>query len=183
MYYRRTALLRPVGLAIAAVTALVAATSGCSGDKEEREYAVPSALCGMAVDAEDLTPFLPAGRKITVRDKSSTGIESCEVVVDDTLILTTTQAWLEQGRTTAYFASGQTLNALDHSAEEGRFRYSGNEAFGKAQGCTDTKDKQELYTAIQAQGSKHRDADAMKRLIASYTKEVESSAECTAGAP
>lgn len=60
--------------------------------------------------------------------------------------------------------------------------YSGFEAFGKTRGCVDTRYKQELYTVVQAEGSKHRDAEAMKHLILAFTGEIEKSAECTAGA-
>ncbi|WP_432031752.1 hypothetical protein [Streptomyces antibioticus] len=45
------------------------------------------------------------------------------------------------------------------------------------------KHQQELYTVIQADGSKRRDADATKRLVLSSTEAVEESAACTAGAP
>ncbi len=90
-----------------------------------------------------------------------------------------TQFWLEKGRTTAYFARGQTLDDPTESEQGGRFLYSGYEAFGKTKTCVDKKYGQELYTAVQAQGSRHRDTDAMKRLIVAYTKEVEKSAACT----
>jgi hypothetical protein len=167
---------------IATAVFLVSALSGCSNDGPEREYAIPATLCGTAINSDDLAPFLPTGRDISVKGDSRSGIKDCEVVIDNVLVVTTTQAWLEDGRTTAYFASGQTLDTPTHSAHGGRFRYSGNEAFGKTRNCVDTKYRQELYTAVQAQGSRHNDADAMKRLITSYTSEVEKSAECTAGA-
>jgi hypothetical protein len=156
--------------------------AGCGGDGQEREYAIPSSLCGTAVDSDTLAPFLPAGKKITVRDNSYSGAKGCQVIVDKKLIVTTTQMWLEEGKTTAYFAARQSFDSLDHSAEGGRFRYSSYEAFGKTRNCVDTKYKQELYTMMQAEGSKHRDAEAMKRLITAYTKKVEGSTECTQGA-
>jgi Arc/MetJ family transcription regulator len=163
-----------------ATAALIATLTGCSGG-DERGYAAPRALCGITMDSDDLVPFLPSGSKISTREKSQSGVKRCEVVIDDKLIVTTTQAWLEEGRTTAYFASGQSLHSPEKSADGGRFRYSGNEAFGKTRGCVDSQHKQELYTAVQAQGSKHEDVDAMKRLIVSFTREVQNSAECRTG--
>ncbi|MFF9493798.1 hypothetical protein [Streptomyces flaveolus] len=154
---------------------------GCSHDEEDRDYAVPDQLCGMPVAEKELTPFLPAGNQIKVSEEDYSGTRMCMVTVDRTLVLTTTQAWIEQGRTTAYFIAGQTLKKIDHSIQAGRFWFSGNEGFGKTRDCVDRRYKQELYVAIQAQGSKHSDPDAMKRLITSYAGEVEGSAECMAG--
>ncbi|MFF9120469.1 ferrous iron transport protein A [Streptomyces massasporeus] len=171
---------KKVTVVVWAISALVAVLSGCGGDESERDYAVPDSLCGVAVDADELGPFLPDGKEITVRDKSGGGTTVCEVVVDDELALRATQAWVEEGKTTAYFASSQTLTAPEESAEDDRLRYSGNEAFGKTKDCIDKQHGQELYTAVQAQGSDHKDADAMKRLITDYTSEVEGSTSCEA---
>ncbi|GAA3310254.1 hypothetical protein [Streptomyces cinereospinus] len=182
MKSRRTPSRKRATVVVPVIAALLAALCGCGEEAPGRNYAVPAELCGIAVGTDDLAPFLPAGDAISVRAKSGGGVRSCQVVVDGRLVLTTTQAWLEEGRTTAYFAYGQSLEAVGHSAEDDRFRYSGNEAFGKTAGCVDSRYGQELYTAMQAQGSGHRDADAMKRLITSYTHEVESSAACDAGA-
>ncbi|MFF8973208.1 hypothetical protein [Streptomyces sp. NPDC014995] len=164
------------------LTALAFLLTGCSDEQQKREYAVPGALCGTAVDSDALTSFLPPGSKITVKGKAYSGAEGCQVVVDDKLIVTAARMWLEEGRTTAYVAARQSFDTPDQSAEDGRFRYSGHEAFGKTRGCVDMKYKQELYTVIQAEGSEHRDAAAMKRLILSFTEAVERSAECTEGA-
>ncbi|MFF7446817.1 MULTISPECIES: hypothetical protein [unclassified Streptomyces] len=163
------------------ITALTFGISGCSGDSEKRNYAIPDSLCGTAIDAKDLAPFLPSGRDASVREKKYSGTRRCEVVVDDTLIVTTTLTWLKEGTTTVEFAYGQTLDNPKKSADGGRYRYSGYEAFGSTTNCVDAKAKQALYTAIQAQGSKHRDAEAMKRLIISFTKNVEASAACRTG--
>ncbi|WP_159072800.1 hypothetical protein [Streptomyces glaucescens] len=167
---------------VPAVAVLVAALSGCGGDESRRDYAIPENLCGIAVDADDLGQFLPDGEDVTEREKSGGGTKVCEVVVDDKLALRATQAWVEEGKTTAYFASSQSLEAPEQSADDERFRYSGNEAFGKTGGCVDERNGQELYTAVQAQGSEHSDADAMRRLITAYTSQVEASASCGASA-
>ncbi|WP_143626282.1 hypothetical protein [Streptomyces viridosporus] len=156
--------------------------AGCSTGEQVRSYTTPHSLCGIKVDPEELTPFLPPGEKIKVRKEPHSGITTCKVVVDDTLVLTTTQAWLKKGKTTVYFAAGQTLEDVKFSADSGRFRHSGNEGFGKTRKCVDEAYEQELYTALQASGSEHRDPEAMKRLIISYTDEVEKSPECTATA-
>ncbi|GAB2937973.1 hypothetical protein [Streptomyces heilongjiangensis] len=152
--------------------------AGCGGEEPEREYAVPRTLCGTAVERNDLAEFLPAGKEISVTLHSGVDWQRCNVVVDKTSVVNVTQSWLEKGRTTAYYARGQTLDDPTESTQGGRFLYSGYEAFGKTKKCVDKKYGQELYTSVQAQGSKHRDAEAMKRLIIAYTNEVEKSAAC-----
>ncbi|MGW0333388.1 hypothetical protein ACWD0J_16200 [Streptomyces sp. NPDC003011] len=77
------------------------------------------------------------------------------------------------------FAKGLTLEKLDHQTDDGRFAYSGDKAFGKTKDCRSSeRNDQILYTAIQATGSKKKDAAAMKKLITSYTDEVEQSSAC-----
>ncbi|MFH8445878.1 hypothetical protein ACH4D3_32265 [Streptomyces sp. NPDC018026] len=158
--------------------------SGCSDEDEkgERDYAVPSSLCGTAVKSDEISPFFPAGAEITTQEEDHLGSVICKVIVDKKLILTATQAWVAEGKTTAYFASGQTLEKISHSSNAGKYRFSGNEGFGKTENCVRSDNSQELYTALQFQGSKHNDSDDMKHLITSYTKEVESSSRCTTDA-
>ncbi|MDA5144417.1 hypothetical protein PEM37_23150 [Streptomyces sp. AD681] len=169
--------------ALAVLAALTVITGCSSGDeKADRDYAAPNNLCGISVDSGEISPFLPAGESITVQKDDHLGSQICKVIVDKRLILTATQAWVAEGKTTAYFASGQTLEKISLSSNAGQYRFSGNEGFGKAAGCVRNERNQELYTALQFQGSKHSDSDAMKRLITSYTKEVESSGQCTADA-
>ncbi|MFJ9716345.1 hypothetical protein ACIRPQ_10450 [Streptomyces sp. NPDC101213] len=166
----------------AVLTTLTLLITGCGDEEQNRDYAIPHTLCGTAVDSDDLALFLPAGQKITVKDRSYPGSKGCQVIVDGVLIVTTVQMWIEEGKTTAFVAARQSFDTPDRSADSGRFRYSGHEAFGKTRDCLDTKYRQELYAVIQASGSKYRDPEAMKRLIVSFTKEVEESDECTAGA-
>lgn len=175
---RRAEIGLPGKFYVAVTMVCLPVIAACGGEEPEREYAVPRTLCGTAVVHKDLAAFLPAGKKISVTLRSGVDWKRCNVVVDKTSVVNVTQSWLEKGRTTAYYARGQTLDDPKESTQGGRFLYSGYEAFGKTKTCVDKKYGQELYTSVQAQGSKHRDADAMKRLIIAYTKEVEKSAAC-----
>ncbi|MFE5262680.1 hypothetical protein [Streptomyces coelicoflavus] len=130
------------------------------------------------MNSDEISPFLPAGKSISVQKEDHLGSEICKVVVNRELVLTATQAWVAKGKTTAYFASGQTLEKITLSSNSGQYRFSENEGFGKVEGCVNSKRGQELYTALQFQGSKHNDSDAMRHLIAAYTEEVESSPMC-----
>lgn len=73
--------------AAAAVTLLVLATAGCT-DSDARAYTVPGKVCGVAVDADLLSPFLPDGQKLTQRAYNS-GQESprCRLSVDGKLVV------------------------------------------------------------------------------------------------
>ncbi|WP_151772437.1 hypothetical protein [Streptomyces abyssomicinicus] len=102
--------------------------------------------------------------------------------MDGKLAVRTVQKWWQGGRDTAYYLRSQTLDRVEETAEEGRFVYSGWQGFGRTEDCVDAKYEQELYTGIQAYGSDHRDAEAVKRLIVSFTAEVEKSEGCDARA-
>ncbi|WP_158801302.1 hypothetical protein [Streptomyces sp. NRRL S-37] len=170
---------RPGPVLAAVVLAVVAPTvTGCGADEETRDYSVPDTLCGIRVDAEELTPFLPPGKKLSAEPEVNPASIWCDVSVDGKLAVRTVQKWWQGGHDTAYFLRSQTLERVEETADEGRYVYSGWQAFGKTENCVDEKYKQDLYTGIQAYGSGHRDADAMKRLIVSFTEEVEKSDEC-----
>ncbi|MET7484776.1 hypothetical protein [Streptomyces sp. NPDC005538] len=164
---------------------LLAFLSGCSDQKEKREYAVPNSLCGIPVDSSTLAPFMPPGRKLTVKQDTTNSLASiCEIRVDSRQAVQTEQMWLSDAPNTAYFVGGAASSKLDHQAENGRFLYSGWEAFGKTHGCTSKKLLgSELFTAFQMHSSNHQDAAAMKKLITAYTKAVEKTSTCKDGKP
>ncbi|MFM9444502.1 hypothetical protein [Streptomyces acidiscabies] len=103
------------------------------------------------------------------------------MIIDNKVVATTVREWVAQGKVTSYFVSMQTLDAVDKSEEDGRYLYSGSQAFGKTRTCKDSRYKQELYTSIQFWDAKNEDADSMKRLIVDFTDKIEKMAECAAG--
>ncbi|MFJ2892648.1 hypothetical protein ACIO53_42125 [Streptomyces sp. NPDC087305] len=66
---------------------LVLATAGCT-DSGSRAYSVPDEVCGVAVDSDLLSPFLPDGKKLTQRAYDA-GQESprCRLSVDGKLVV------------------------------------------------------------------------------------------------
>lgn len=77
------------------------------------------------------------------------------------------------------FARGLTLADPAGQSEDGMYAYSDDQAFGKTKDCTASEHQdQVLYTAVQFPGSEHHDSDSMKKLIADYTKSVQTSAAC-----
>ncbi|MFE1886855.1 hypothetical protein [Streptomyces diastatochromogenes] len=162
-----------------AISALLITLSGCSGSQPNREYSAPESLCGTTVDAEELSDFLPAGKKVSTKETAASPTATrCSVSVDGKRIVYAAQEWWND-MSVLEFARGLTLEKVDQQTSDGRFAYSGDQAFGKAEGCRNRhQDHQDLYTAIQATGSKHKDAAAMRRLITAYTKAVEQSKAC-----
>ncbi|MEV7287418.1 hypothetical protein AB0O01_23075 [Streptomyces sp. NPDC093252] len=173
LYYRALA-------SIAALT-LCSALSGCGSSDGQREYTVPSSLCGTPIGGDALDPFFSPGKEISTSEKDGSSIKSCSVTVDNKVIITTTQEWVEGEKSTAYFAAALTLEDLDHSHDNGRFLYTATEAFGKTRNCVDERYERELYVGIQVWDPEHKDAEGMKQAIVAYTGEVEQSAECTEG--
>ncbi|MGY9068557.1 hypothetical protein [Streptomyces murinus] len=175
--------MRPV-VVVSIAAALLVGLSGCGEHKAKREYAVPRSLCGIPVDSETLAPFLPGGRKLSVKQtmSSMSGI-SCQVRVDNHFPVQTSLWWTNQPNTAGYVGL-QNNSKLDHRADGGRFLYSGWEAFGETRNCTSKKLLgARLFTAFQMETSDHQDADAMKRLITEYTNAVEKTDTCKYGKP
>jgi hypothetical protein len=163
----------------AGAIALIAALSSCGGNQEKREYSVPDALCGISIDSRALTPFLPSGKKLTTEAKRiAPNVTKCRVVVDGELAAITSQEWWNR-ISIVEFAGGLTLDTPDHQTDDGKYAYSGNQAFGRTDGCNNKEHPgKTLYTAIQASESKHSDANAMKHLIIDYTHAV-ATQQCT----
>ncbi|MFI6873135.1 hypothetical protein ACIBL6_06835 [Streptomyces sp. NPDC050400] len=155
--------------------------SGC-GNKPDghRDFATPSTLCGVEFDTSELVKFLPSGKNLSTKEEHpGKGITQCRVLIDDKLAASATQAWQAEGSTLTEFSAGQTLKKIDHAADGGKYVFSGSEAFGSADNCTNPEQaNRRLFTAVQATDSKHDDSDAMKSLIESYTSAVEHSNAC-----
>ncbi|MFH9660579.1 hypothetical protein ACH4NF_33875 [Streptomyces sp. NPDC017248] len=167
---------RRAGASIA-VSALLLALASCSGEGQQREYSTPRSACGTAIDAAALADFLPPGEKVSTKvTATSPKATRCAVSVDGTRVVYTAQEWWSD-MSVLEFAKGLTLEKVGHRTDDGRFAYSGNQAFGKTEGCRNKRD-QILYTAVLATGSKHSDAAAMKKLITTYTAAVERSSVC-----
>ncbi|WP_159052395.1 hypothetical protein [Streptomyces longwoodensis] len=167
--------------AVAGAAVFLVALSACTGDQTEAEkdYVAPQSACGAPINAKALSGFLPSGKKVTVEATSQTGAASkCAISVDGKLVVQTSWEWWND-MATFEFARGMTLDDPDKRTDDGRYLYSGYQAFGKATECEGGQRKdQVLFTAIQAVGTRHRDDTAMKQLIIDYTQAVEKSPMC-----
>ncbi|MGI5348255.1 hypothetical protein ACQEU8_08670 [Streptomyces sp. CA-250714] len=90
----RTEAASSLKIATAALLAL-ALVSGCG--EPEREYQVPSSLCGTKVDPEKVEPFLPGGKEVSEKDSpgptDKVGLD-CRLSVDGEEELEISGSWV-----------------------------------------------------------------------------------------
>ncbi|MFF8025201.1 hypothetical protein ACFZDJ_29765 [Streptomyces sp. NPDC007896] len=155
------------------------ALSGCSTE-EVREYALPKSLCGVTVKSDLLSPFLPAGKKISTQQESPNGgTERCKISIDGKVAMIAGQLWWEKGGTVMDVAAVHAQVTPGTVTDDKRYLYSGTGAVGKAEGCSDsTHPDQYLFTVIQVFAPDLDDAATMKRLIVDYTKQIQEKYKC-----
>ncbi|MFF3661455.1 hypothetical protein [Streptomyces olivochromogenes] len=155
------------------------ALSGCSKD-EVREYALPKSLCGVTVKSDLVSPFLPAGKKISTQQESPNGgTERCKISIDGKVAMIAGQLWWEKEGTVMDVAAVHAQVAPGTVTDDKRYLYSGTGAVGKAEGCSDsTHPDQHLFTVMQVFAPDLDDAATMKRLIVDYTKRIQEKNKC-----
>jgi hypothetical protein len=167
-------------IASLAAAFIAAATMGGCSKGAEREYALPSSLCGVTVKSDLLAPFLPPGKKVSTRHESPNGgTERCKVSVDGKIAIIAGQIWWEREGTVADVAGVHARVNPGHITDDEKYIYSGTGAVGKAEGCTDSAHPdQALFTVMQVYASGRADAAAMKSLIVDYTRRVQKKNSC-----
>ncbi|AVH95154.1 MULTISPECIES: hypothetical protein [Streptomyces] len=87
------------------------ALSACSQPHEEqRKYALPDSLCGVEVAPDLLSPFLPPGEELSVKeDVPDGGTETCELFIDGKPGLFVKQIWWREEDSIAEVASVQAM--------------------------------------------------------------------------
>lgn len=153
--------------------------SGCSKD-EERQYALPESLCGVTVDSEFLSTFLPPGEKVSSQQETPNGgTQRCQVSVDGKIALVAGQLWWDKTGTVANVAAVHARVGKGEVTADEKFLYSGTGAVGKAEGCADhDHPDQDLFTVIQVFASGREDSSTMKRLINEYTEQIQAANDC-----
>ncbi|MFB8268437.1 hypothetical protein ACFC96_17765 [Streptomyces sp. NPDC055955] len=167
-------------LPLAAVTAvLVVAAAGC-GDSAEREYAVPSSLCGIHIKAATLTPLLPPGKHIAVKpdDPVPDAITTCEVAVDKKVVLSVERERREPGAAARDIAVDQ-LSAHDPKSAAARSIAYTNSAAVSITRCTaQNVVKEDISTVIRVFEPGHKGESALKNVITEYTAALKKSSPC-----
>lgn len=165
------------------VMLLGAALAGCSkeGDRKERNYAAPNSLCGVAVNSDLLSPFLPPGDRVSMhRTFPDGGTERCTVIVDKSKVaLFADQEWLPEREGLRFAAPSSVRRSPDQVTENDQYLYAGAGATGRTKNCADpAHPEQRLFTTIQSFTRDREDSRSMGKLIKTYTKMVEQSKAC-----
>ncbi|MFD8914857.1 hypothetical protein [Streptomyces sp. NPDC059575] len=161
--------------------AMFGMVAGCAESKDKREYAVPSALCGVSVKPELVAPFLPGGKGLAVKeDRPVPTIKLCRVDVGKKWALQANQQWWAEDVSIATVASANPQLGSTEDSSDSTFFYSGTGAVVRVKGCSNPKHSgQILYTSLSVRDTDLADVPAMKKLATAYTKAVKNSDACS----
>ncbi|KOX26004.1 MULTISPECIES: hypothetical protein [unclassified Streptomyces] len=170
-----------------AVLALALAVSGCSQPEEEavRAFEVPDSLCGTPVAPDLLSPLLPAGgEKIEVRQRDAAVRDAlgCSVVVDNTVVLSSSWGWEEIETNPGREARENPYVRRDkYESKDGTYVYAERGGVGKVT-CEPVKQhrkgEMELYLGIIVSDPGRPDAAAVEKLLKAYAKALEKLPQC-----
>ncbi|MFG2524279.1 hypothetical protein [Streptomyces sp. NPDC048527] len=167
-------------LPLAAATAVMVATAAGCGDSAEREYTVPSSLCGIHIKTATLAPLLPPGKRVSVEPDTPVpdAIATCEVAVDKKVVLSVERERREPGAAARDIAVDQ-LSAHDPKSAAARtIAYTDAVAVSITQCTAPDVVKEDISTVIRVFEPGHKDESALKDLITEYTEVLKTSSPC-----
>ncbi|MFF8907883.1 hypothetical protein [Streptomyces olivaceoviridis] len=168
--------------AVAAIAALgvVGVITGCSGSHDKKEYDAPRALCGIPVNPDLLSPFLPSGKKIEIEEtRPVPSRKSCRVDVDGKWAIAANSEWWRDDVSSTTVASANPQLRKAQLSPDGNY-YSGTGSVTLVKGCKNSDhSRQLLYTSLQISNPDLGDTPAMKKLATAYTEAVGRSDECS----
>ncbi|MEU6244454.1 hypothetical protein [Streptomyces sp. NPDC047024] len=170
---------RPVEAAV--LVAAFGLLAGCAGSSEEREYAVPSTLCGVSVDPELVSPFLPGGKGLRVKEERPVPSRTiCRLDVAGKWALMANLQWWDEDVSIATVADANPQLGTAHTSSDSTFFYSGTGAVVRVNGCSSSEHSgQTLYTSLRVRDTELADPAAMKKLATAYTEAVKNSDACS----
>ncbi|TQE38943.1 hypothetical protein Sipo8835_03430 [Streptomyces ipomoeae] len=154
--------------------------AACDKSAGGKEYSVPRALCGVSVDQDLLSEFLPAGKRVDVTEKSSVpGIKRCRVTVDGKLALIASQEWWDKGDSIVDVARAYPQLESARLGEGDAYLNSATGGVGRVKPCVSADYPEKvLYAAVQIYAKDVEDEPSMKKFITAYVKAVGLSSEC-----
>ncbi|MFI0190014.1 hypothetical protein ACH4PW_20995 [Streptomyces sp. NPDC017082] len=154
--------------------------AGCADSAAKKEYDVPRALCGIPLDRGLVSPFLPAGKKIAVREtRPVPSRKQCRVDVDGKWAFMANLQWWEKDVdvSTVVAANPETDKAPQSTGDD--FFYTGTGAVKLVKGCKNPDHARHLlYTSIMVDDPDLGDTAAMKKLANAFTAAVGKSDAC-----
>ncbi|MEW2513445.1 hypothetical protein [Streptomyces sp. NPDC046870] len=165
--------------ATAAVVALGTIT-GCSEPHAKTEYDAPRALCGTPVNPDLVSPFLPSGKEIKVRETHPVPSRTiCRVDVDGRWVLMANTEWWREDVSSSTVASANAQLRKAQLSPDGDY-YSATGSVKLVKGCkSSAHSRQLLYTSLQISNADLGDTPAMKKLATAYTDAVGRSDACS----
>jgi hypothetical protein len=164
------------------VSAGVFAVSACGSgadDGEERGYATPRQVCGVAVQGKLLRPLLPPGQEISASAREpASSVVVCDLEVDGKPAFSVTREWWEKGWSANRFARSQAYVQAETEADSGDIVYSSSGAVSLADCRGPEAGDQDLFLVAK---TKHEGVTAvdMRAFITAYTEAVESMPDCS----
>ncbi|MEU0007367.1 hypothetical protein ABZ079_24575 [Streptomyces sp. NPDC006314] len=163
---------------------VLGAAAGCSSGGQEREFAIPKNLCGVAVPSGPLARILPpTGKSLDQRKgtPSAQAVTGCEVTVDGDVVLTVEGERIKSGRSAWIIASYDHRIGHVKSGDGGAIAYVGRAAVSVVP-CPREGDRQEaVSTYIRTLKPWRQDESAMRQLIRGYTASLKTLQPCRTG--
>lgn len=160
---------------------LLLALAACGGD--ERDYTVPTSLCGTPVDSGLLEPLLPVGKEIG-QEKGFSGQEGpkqmCTVRVDGKAWLVTHGEWREGGYTALDAVRDRRGRGGEHAVDGGKIAYW-DQGAATVVPCRSEKWKAQTFSVVVEsvyRDGRKGDSDALKAFVESYGKAVAERLPC-----
>lgn len=152
----------------------------CSESGKQKEYDAPSTLCGIPVDPNLVSTFLPSGKATSVQEKNPVPSRTrCQAAIDGQVVLVASQEWWEKSEGITDVADAHPQLDSAEPADDGALLYTGTGAVAQVKSCANADlPEHVLYTAMQVYASGQEDAPTMKKLITAYTEEVKRSTAC-----
>ncbi|MEU0337198.1 hypothetical protein [Streptomyces sp. NPDC006193] len=168
-------------VAATGVIALFGLLAGCSEPVAKKDYAVPRTLCDVPLDPDLLSPFLPAGKRVDVRESRPVPSRKiCRVEVDGKWALMANLQWWEEDVDISAVVSANPQTDKSPQSTGDHFFYTGSGAVKLVEGCKNREHSRHLlYTSVLLNNPDLGDTTAMKKLATAFTSAVGESDECS----
>ncbi|MGJ5899128.1 hypothetical protein DF268_36540 [Streptomyces sp. V2] len=164
-------------MALGILVCVAVGISGCSSERQGRDFSVPKDLCGVSVPEKALGALLPSsGERVDVAEGASAGgsVETCEVSVDGDAVLSVERQRVDASRSAWNIASYDHRIGQVETADDETVAYAGRAAVSVVS-CGEEK-AVSSYVRVLAPGRSGK--KAMRELISGYTASLRGQDPC-----